>query len=319
MIKIAYLILAHSDPENLKRLVDRLDDHKASFFVHIDQKTDVEKFKNYLVGYKDVHFIEQRYNIYWGGFSIIRAEIALVRASIGSSKQFDRYVLLSGADYPIKSADYIYDYFEKNKEIEFIRGINLEKLENKELFGSHIDYWQKHDYPFIRKTNTIFFTAFRASINRVLRNFKLSSKIRHDKFDLYHGSQWWALSDDCLRELIETYDQNKEDYKVFEIMFAPDEKFFHTLFFNSNYSNRNQASGPDQPIQMDKRGEDTSRQTSLLANIHFLDASMTKWFTKEDYDLLKNSEKLFVRKVSTDRSEALLEKIDKEILNKRTV
>ncbi|WP_244244561.1 beta-1,6-N-acetylglucosaminyltransferase [Marinilactibacillus kalidii] len=319
MIKIAYLILAHNDPENLKRLIERLNKHQAHFFVHIDRKTDIEKFEKYLIRYENVQFVEPRYNIYWGGFSIIRAEIALARTALADQKSFDRYVLLSGADYPIKSVDDIYDYFEQNKEIEFIRGINLEKLENKELFGSHIDYWQKHDYPLIRKTNTFFFKAFRALINKILRNFKLSNRIRHGKFDLYHGSQWWALTDNCLRDLLEIYDQNKQDYKVFEIMFAPDEKFFHTLFFNSTYSNRNQIDGPDQPIQMNKRGEDTSKQTSQLANIHFLDASMTKWFTIEDYSLLKSSDKLFVRKVSTNMSESLLDKIDKEILNKRTV
>ncbi|API89859.1 glycosyl transferase [Marinilactibacillus sp. 15R] len=318
MKKLAYLILAHNDPTNLKRMIDALNEH-ADFFVHIDKKNDEILFTELFQEYDNVIFISDRYKIYWGGFSIIKAELALAREALSRSYEYSRYILLSGSDYPIKPNDFIRDFFENYDSIQFIRGINLDKLTNKELFESHIDYWQKHDYPFISKTNTFAFKAFRALTNKVLRNFKLSKKIRHSKFDIYQGSQWWALTGDCLFDLVRMYDENRKDYKVFEIIFAPDEKFFHTLFFNSAYASKNQVGGPDKPIYMEKRGKDTSKQTAKLANIHYLDSSMTKWFTEEDYKILKDSDKLFVRKVSTEFSTPLLNKIDLDILRKRNV
>ncbi|BDP98149.1 hypothetical protein EfmGK961_19650 [Enterococcus faecium] len=82
--------------------------------------------------------------------------------------------------------------------------------------------YQKHDYPRINRNNTTAFKIFRAIINRCLRMIKLPPKIRHHKFDLYHGSQWWALSKECLTELIQMYEQNQQDYLNFKIgMFAP--------------------------------------------------------------------------------------------------
>ena len=51
-----------------------------------------------------------------------------------------------------------------------------------------------------------------------------------------------------------------------------------------------------------------------LANIHFIDPSMNKWFDERDIDQIKESEKLFVRKVKSDYSDKLLNRIDKEIL-----
>ncbi|HAX1247013.1 TPA: glycosyl transferase, partial [Enterococcus faecium] len=41
---------------------------------------------------------------------------------------------------------------------------------------------------------------------------------------------------------------------------------------------------------------------------------MNKWFDERDIDQIKESEKLFVRKVKSDYSDKLLNRIDKEIL-----
>lgn len=43
--KIAYMIMAHRDPEQLRNLVEALD-YKADFYIHIDKKSDIVKFKN---------------------------------------------------------------------------------------------------------------------------------------------------------------------------------------------------------------------------------------------------------------------------------
>lgn len=314
MRKICYLILAYNDPKHLKRMIERLDD-SADFLIHIDKKTDITPFIDLLAGNGNVSFIEQRVNIFWGGYSIIQAELNLVREALTKGENYLRYVLLSGSDYPIKKTSEIYGFFEKNADVEYIRAINLDKLEDKKLFGIHIDRMQKHDYPGIKKTNTYWFNRLRAGMNFILRLFPMPKKYRHHKFDIYHGSQWWALTGPCLKDLMAKYDANPQDYENFKIGFASDEKFFHTLFFNSRFASKNQVKGPDNPITMkDRHKGDTSKQTSLLANIHIIDETMTKWFTIEDFDRVKMSDKLFVRKVSTQHSGTLLDKIDQEIL-----
>ncbi|HBH6291206.1 TPA: glycosyl transferase, partial [Enterococcus faecium] len=245
-MKICYLILAYNDIGNLKRLVNRLNEN-AVFIIHIDKKTDIEPFIEAFKSYDNVEFLcnKNRVKIYWGGFSIVQAEINLVKRALQNEKYL-KYVLLSGADYPIKDNEYIYNYFKKNSSVEFIRGIDLDQIKHKEFYYKHIDVYQKHDYPRINRNNTTAFKIFRAIINRCLRMIKLPPKIRHHKFDLYHGSQWWALSKECLTELIQMYEQNQQDYLNFKIgMFAPDEKFFHTLFFNSSFKNKNVIGGPD--------------------------------------------------------------------------
>lgn len=313
--KICYLILAYNDATNLKRLIDRIN-YRADFIVHIDKKSDINPFESLLSNYENVHFLneEMRIKIYWGGFSIVQAEINLVKEALGRKEKYVKYVLLSGADYPIKPAKYIYDYLVRNKQVEFIRGIDLDNHPEKHFFSKHIDFYQIHDYPFITNTRSKYFYYFRAIVNRVLRNIKLPQGVRYNEFDLYQGSQWWALGHECLSELISIYEKNRGSFKNFKYgMFAPDEKFFHTLFFNSSYKSQNIIGGADVPMKIIDK-EDMTVQTSRLANVHLLDSSMTKWFNEDDFDTILQSEKLFVRKVKTGYSDVLLSWIDKKIL-----
>lgn len=137
--KICYLILAYNDPENLYRLINRLND-RADFYIHIDKKSEIKEFTTLFEDYPNVTFIKDRVKVYWGGFSIVQAELNLVETALSKNNSYMRYVLLSGSDYPIKDTKEIHRFFEQNKDTEFIRGINLDELENKELFGLHIDY-----------------------------------------------------------------------------------------------------------------------------------------------------------------------------------
>ncbi|WP_429963985.1 beta-1,6-N-acetylglucosaminyltransferase [Enterococcus sp. AZ072] len=315
MSKVCYLILAHNDIANLKRLVDSIN-YQADFIIHIDKKSDILPFKKLFLGYENISFLDDklRSKIYWGGFSIVQAEINLVNEALKRKKKYIKYVLLSGADYPIKPAQYIYDYLLKNEQIEFIRGINMDQHPQKYFFSKHIDVYQIHDYPFIRNTNSKFFYYLRASVNKLLRRIKLTNKVRCHAFDLYQGSQWWALSYECLVELMDIYDKDKDSFVNFRFgMFAPDEKFFHTLFFQSKYREKNIVGGEDTPMQLDNEN-DMTIQTANLANIHLLDTSMTKWFNEDDFEAISKSEKLFVRKVKTGYSDELLDLIDKKIL-----
>ena len=45
-MKLAYLIMAHTDPKHLRRLVDALNvKGKTDFYVHVDSKVDIDPFK----------------------------------------------------------------------------------------------------------------------------------------------------------------------------------------------------------------------------------------------------------------------------------
>ena len=74
-MKITYLILAHRYPEQLYRLVDRLNCSGVNFLIHIDKKVEdkiFEQITNKLEPLGNVFFIK-RYKCFWGGFGIVQA------------------------------------------------------------------------------------------------------------------------------------------------------------------------------------------------------------------------------------------------------
>ncbi|MBR1872556.1 MAG: hypothetical protein IJ795_05055 [Bacteroidales bacterium] len=121
MKRHAYLILAHACPEQLRKLLSLLDDGRNSIFVHIDAKAGFGgEVLEGACRYSDVHLVEPRLKVSWGGVSIMRATIAMLEAA-ASVGQFDYYHLLSGMDLPIKGQDEIHAFFDERPGREFLR------------------------------------------------------------------------------------------------------------------------------------------------------------------------------------------------------
>ena len=121
-MKIAYLISAHTDATHLARLIGALD-KDAEFFVHIDQKVDVEPFREAVKG-ANVHFIEHRVNVVWGSYRQLEYQMALLHAA-RQQGHYDYYVTLSGLDYPIWPAKKIFRYLEDYTPNELLQGIDI--------------------------------------------------------------------------------------------------------------------------------------------------------------------------------------------------
>ena len=119
MERHAYLIMAHGNLAQLSKLVSALDDERNDIYIHIDKKTKNFNEKMITATYSKVKFIEQ-INVNWGGYSIVKCELLLLEAAVKFNTDYVRYHLVSGADLPIKSQDYIHDFFEDNNG-EYIR------------------------------------------------------------------------------------------------------------------------------------------------------------------------------------------------------
>lgn len=96
-MRIAYLILCHTDPDHIKRLTDKITDRTGDeAFVHVDGKCDVRPFAQALQENPHVH-LTPRVPVYWGGYSAIEATILLFRTALAhAGPPFDRFVILQG-------------------------------------------------------------------------------------------------------------------------------------------------------------------------------------------------------------------------------
>ncbi len=307
-MKIAYLILAHNNPKHLQRLVTALSSDSAGFFIHLDKKSNVANFSS-IVG-DNIHFIKKRIRVYWGCFSIVEATLNLLQTAFLDNANFDRFVLLSGADYPIRSTSYIESFFQNNPDKEFMDMHEASSLKHK-ITDRLALYTFYSSWPILN----LIYHKLDERLKRVnvdlcmrmgpCRNYKLYL----DGLTPYGCSQWWALSRDACDFILDFVENKKKVVKFLKNTVVPDESFFHIILGNSRFKSRIASS----LTYTDWSGE--SSHPAYITENHLALFNKASSFTKDGalgnlslVDGRLREEQLFARKFSDD-SENLITKL----------
>ena len=296
--KIAYLVLAHTDPCHIYRLANKLKE-TGDVYIHIDLKSDINIFKDF-PHIKNVKFINKRYKVNWGGYNSIKATMSLLENAINSG-EYRRYILLQGLDYPIWSDKKIIGFFNNNN-YEYIRGCNISK--STDPYFTH-KITKKYFFDVNNRILRIFLREFFYNI-AFIRN-KKNVILGNKKCDIFYGSALWAITNECAEYIMEVYKNDTKYNNYMKHMFAPDESYFHTIIFNSIFSEKTIKGGP----------EPEKRYLVNWRNLHIFNYdSSIKIYTENDFDYLINSDAMFFRKATTGISDSLLDKIDDYRMNK---
>ncbi len=223
-MSIAYLILAHNTPRHLPRLIQALRSNSSACFVHLDRKSRSRKFRQAVAG--PVHFTRARRRVHWAEFSIVEATLILIREALEDPRGFDRFVLLSGSDYPLWPAASIETFFETHPEKEFIEIKPLnddpDRLQRIEM------YCVPPRYP----------AVYRESIHQLQRWGMLPETRSHRLYlggrEPYYGSQWWAVTREACETILEFTARERRAVRFFRNAACSDECFFHTILGNSH-------------------------------------------------------------------------------------
>jgi hypothetical protein len=96
---IVYLILAHADAQQVRRLIDAV--HPAPVVLHCDRRTDDAVYDAMLAGHDMVVPIRRR-PTRWGSWDAVAAELDGLRVALRET-DCDHVVTLQGSDYPLQS------------------------------------------------------------------------------------------------------------------------------------------------------------------------------------------------------------------------
>jgi hypothetical protein len=120
-VPLAYLVIAHTAPEQVARLVDRIAAPDDVVLVHVDRKAPVEPFARAFAGL-DVTpaIVRPRISVHWGGYGTVKVALRGIRMALADPRPWSHFVVLSGADYPIRSSEEIHAFFAAHEEQSYL-------------------------------------------------------------------------------------------------------------------------------------------------------------------------------------------------------
>ena len=287
-MRLAHLILVHKNSEQVARLIQALAHEQFDFYIHLDAKADFHEFEH-LADLPRVMFIRQRHLVRWGSYSIVEATMQGVREILASGIAYDFINLLSGQDYPIKPAETIYRFFAQNAGRSFFA---------YEAQGSE---WWQHATNRIEQYHTVYYQFRFQYVLESLLNTLLPKRRFPLPYVLYGGTYgtWWTMSNKCAHYLVDFLDQQPRLLRFSRFTWGSDEFLISTILLNS-------------PL----------KDTIVNDSYRYIDwsggGSNPKLLTVVDAPALSNSDRLFARKFDIDRDAAILDIIDRTLLERKT-
>lgn len=314
-MKVAFLITAYNQPRYLLRLIKALSHPDFYFFIHIDLNADISQFKSLDFGDNTVFLDgEYRIRIFHGGYTQSQSVVNLMKVA-ASSGNFDYFFVLSGSDYPIKSANHIFNFLKEHYPTNFIDFYPL--LGN----ANSASYVRK--YYFVEE-----FAKF--SLSKPVK--KYAEIIQRKAFSLlpdrsfpngmipFRGAPWFCLNKETVRYIIDFLD-TKEGHSFvsfFQRTWGSAEIVFQTIVLNSPHAKDCRYYDPEiygpNAVHLTEAWRKPNK-----AYLHYMDWSKDREdpavLNMHDFESLKASDFLFARKFFDKISGELLDRIDKEILS----
>jgi len=271
-MKIAHLILAHKNPKQVAALIEALQHPAFHFYVHVDIKTDITPFQILLTG-SNVHLLENRAKIYWGEWGTIQATLNGFEAILPNG--YDYINVISGQDFPIKSADFIYKYFCERQGTEFItcdpiKGGDWGNVASR-VQNYHFINWRLPGKSLLGKVATRLFPK---------RAFPLN-------YEIVGRANWFALTTQAVAYALEFLKSNPEVTRYFKYCWGADEFIFSTILYNSDLKEKIQ-------------------NNLIYVEWSQTDIGHSKLLGAQDITKLEVSDKLFARKFDLENDANIL-------------
>ena len=226
MAKIAVLMLVHKNEHQVNRLVCHLA-RDFDIYAHVDRRSGVRVTPDRAV--ENRVFVYREYESYWGSYNLIMASLLLFREAW--RRGYDRYLLVSGQDLPLKPNHEIAAFFENNPA-EYLdtgkvpRMEKMPRIDGERLRYYHPDITWRPERPprfFRPRTDGAPFAgppAFFRDDSRPPRELD---------YDFYGGAQWVNLTHAAVTGIFAYLQRDGHYRERFRETFAGDEVFYQTL------------------------------------------------------------------------------------------
>ena len=298
-MKLAYIVLVHTAPDQAVRLIRTLDAPDTEFFVHVDAAAPASVYDTVgraLSGRNNVHFL-RRFASGWGQFGIVAAGLHGIARILESRARPDFTFLVSGQDYPIKRRRDVERALASGKS--FVQAFSMPAAKWAGNGGmDRLHYWH---FPW--RGRFLAFPKRDLFANPVLKLlWNAATRLHPAKRELptglvFHGGEhWWCLNHACLEYLHAYAARNEATMLFFRRALLPDEIVYQSVLLSSPLAD-----------QIERR---------TLTHTDWIDGKRyPNWLTCVDIDRLRPVEHVLARKFSLEVDPAVLDLVDRELLS----
>jgi hypothetical protein len=300
---IAYCILAHKNPEQIRRLLRAVWHPENLYVLHYDKRSprvDHEIVARLPEEFPGVRILPCK-AVFWGRFSQVAVQIEALKLVVQSAAAWTHFINLTGQDFPLKSQAEILSILSQAVGTSFINffdpfdGVHWRYAADR-LSKIHIDS------PFLERL-----LAFPAVGRRVRRVLGWSNRIptvpllrrkSPEGFRYFGGSNHLILSRDAATYIV--HDPNaRKTIRRLRWSGHPDESIFQSSLLNSRLSGV--TVNDDRRAVFWEKSTDASPQTLTFA----------------DFERLRNARsggKLFARKFDAPKDSDIIDLVEREFL-----
>ena len=331
MVKVVYLVLTHTNPEQILRLVKSLSNGNSASHIVIhhnyscsDLCTDpFERFNN-------VHLVEDPVCVRWGEFSLTQAVLHSIEW-ISRKFKFDWLVFISGQDYPVQSIREIEKFLNTTNYDGFIRAVPLEKAIpcgpvecplNSSSQAPCVDCTERYYYRYYKLPAFPYYSSLpgilKNSLKKARKRFNRAQSLFRirplpdpagprtkvgvkplwspfsSSFECYKGSLWFTVNFRSISYLKDFIQKNPRFVDHYRRTIHPDESFFATLLLNNHDLNL---------LNDDKRFISWKSHQSPNPDV----------LGVKDFDRIIASKQHFGRKFDINQDAEILSKLDEHI------
>ena len=118
-MKQGILITAYKDFGHLLDITSFFNSH-FEIYIHIDKKSDItQDFIDTLKKDPKVRLVSRKFTVNWGGLNHLKSILHLAEVAL-KNRELERFHLISGHDYPIKSPSYFMEFFNNNRNKNYL-------------------------------------------------------------------------------------------------------------------------------------------------------------------------------------------------------
>lgn len=219
-MRMAIGVLAAKAPQVLERTLSHWPADTCTVHVHVDGKVGIERYA-FVETHPHARLISDRQRIFWGGFNMVEAELALMRAALAES-DFDVFLLQSDDAAPLLTQERMRAVLADPERWVPFSATDLEVIRQRYSAYSCLDVPASNP-----QSGTQSFQPEDFDLILDMRLLMESGKAFVP--ELYWGSQWKCLARADVQYVLEFDARERHVRRSFKYSYVPDEMYINTI------------------------------------------------------------------------------------------